>query len=138
MNSGGILSGPWAFPPFSSFMVAVSSEVVKSLTTSPRHPPHHSTLPLNVEVCCLSAPLKRPLANSCFEMKLVVIGHCFESDLHSVRRLKVFQAFLLEWVKSIPSIVSSHRLLQFLLRWFIRSAVLASADCLSSAWTNSL
>ena len=38
---------------------------------------------------------KSPLASSCFAMELAVIGHCFESDLRAMRRLKVFQAFLL-------------------------------------------
>ena len=42
-----------------------------------------------------------------------------------MRRLKVFQIFLLEWVKSIPLTVSSHCLLRFLLRCSIRSAALA-------------
>ena len=130
-----MLSGPWAFPPFSSFMVAVSSEVVKGVVRWPPNPGTPIILHclLTERSCCLSAPLKRPLTNSCFVMGLAVIGHCLESDLRPVRRLKVFQAFLLESVKFIPLTVSFHCLLPFLLRWSIRSTALASADCLSSA-----
>ena len=86
-------------------MVAVISEVMKGVV---RWPPSTGTpnimlqCPLTKRSCCLCAPLKRPLANGCFAMELAVIGHCFKSDLHPVRQLKVFQAFLLEWVKSIP------------------------------------
>ena len=108
------------------------------MATNPRHPYIILHCLLTERSCCLSAPLKRPLGNSCFAMELAVIGHSLESNLRLVKWLKVFQAFLLDWVKSIPLTVSSHRLLRFLLRWSIRSAALASADCLSSAWTNSL
>ena len=119
MSSGGMLSGLWAFPPFSSFMIVVSSEVVKGVIRWPPtpHTPHitlHCLLTKRLR--CVSATLKRPLANSCFAMELAVIGDCFRSDLRPVRRLKVFQAFLLQWVKSIPLTVSSHRSLRFLLR----------------------
>ena len=38
MNSGGMLSGLWAFLPFSSFMFAVSSEVVKGVVRWPPTP----------------------------------------------------------------------------------------------------
>ena len=123
------------------FMVALSSVVVKGVV---RWPPTPGTLHIILHClliersCLLSASLKRPLPNSCFAIKLAVIGHCFESNLRPVRRLKVFQAFLLEWVKSISLTISCHRSLQFLLRWSIRSAALASVDCLSSVWTNSL
>ena len=135
MNFDGLLSGLWVFPPSSSFMVVVSSEVVKNLV---RWPPIPGTLfiilhcLLTERLCCLSSPLKRSLANSRLAMELVLIEHRFESDLRPMRRLKVFQVFLLEWVKSISLTVSSYRLLWFFL-WFIRSAALASADSLSSA-----
>ena len=108
------------------------------MATNPRHPHIILHCLLTERSCCLSASMKRPLANSCFAMELAVIGHCFESDLRLVTWLKVFQTSLLEWVKSIPLTVSSYRLLWFLSRWSIRSAALASADSLSSAWTNSL
>ena len=38
MNSDGMLSGPWDFSPFNSFMVAVSSEVVKGVVRWPPTP----------------------------------------------------------------------------------------------------
>ena len=100
-------------------MVAESFRVVKGVVRWPATPGTlHIILHclLTERSCCLSAPLKHPLANSCFAMELAVIGHCFESDLHPVSQLKVFQAFLLEWVKSNSLTVSFHHLLRFLLR----------------------
>ena len=57
------------------------------MATNPRHPHIILHCLLTERSCCLSAPLKRPLANSCFTMELAVIGHCFGSDLHPVKRL---------------------------------------------------
>ena len=85
-----------AFPPFSSFMVAVSSNVVKGVLKWPTTPGiTHITLHclLTERLCCLSAPLKRPLANSCFAMELAVIGHCFGSDFAPSGAVKSFPGF---------------------------------------------
>ena len=83
-------------------MVVLSRKRCSQVATNPRYP-HIILHCLSTESsCCLSAPLKHSLNDSYFAMELAVIGHCFESDLRPVRRIKAFQAFLLKWVKSIP------------------------------------
>jgi len=59
-------------------------------------------------------------------MALAVTGHCLGRALRPVRRLKVFRAFLLEWVKSIPSTELIHRSRPFLSSQDVSSFALQS------------
>ena len=56
-------------------------------------------------------------------MALAGTGHCLGRAQRPVRGLKVFHAFLLEWVKSISSTDSIHRSRRFLSRQDVSSFV---------------
>ena len=88
-------------------------------------------------VWSFAGSLCRPFARSCSAIGLADTGHCVGLKLLPVRRLKVFQAILLEWVKSMPWTVSSHHSLCFLSRQSVKSDAFAAASSPGSACRNS-
>ena len=65
-------------------------------------------------------------------------GHRVDVALLPVRRLKVFQARLLEWEKSIPCTVSSQRFWRFLSKQSVSAdALLAASSSPGWVWRKS-
>ena len=117
MNSGAMSSGSWAFPLFKWPTAACISA---SVNVSVRDLSPVVTLPLSVAISaftslptCLSRFLWRPFSMSLLAMALELTGHGEVFFARPVSRLKICQACLLEWVKSMEAVVDSHRFLRF-------------------------